>query len=361
MALLASSTASNVPLVVNFQLMRGLLSAARRKFPFYNGTLPGELSKNGSTAAVKWERLENLASATTTLSEVTGTTDAFFGRSTVLPSVSTANATVAKKGNAVMLTEEIDLMQMNLRAMRFMDLLGENAGHSLNLLMETIYSSFTQIRYSNNSAGGGTADTNVTSAITLTDVKYAVNLLNRASAIQFTTPAYGSQNITTSTVRSSYYGICHPDVEEDVRGLSGFVSVEQYGGYTETIPFEFGAVGGVRWCATEIIPISTGAGTTTEVGTIRGATSILNDVYSTYIYGKEAVGSVGLGMTHTTNAYSGYDPAKPPGVELIYKPIGTVGTDLYNEIATIAWKAWWAGAVLNANWGVKIRSGASVL
>lgn len=361
MAVLASSTASNIALGVNFQMIRGLLSAARRKFPFYNGTLPGELNKNGSTAAVKWERLENLASATSTLSEITGAQSAFFGRSTVLPTVSTQTATIAKKGNAVMLTEEIDLMQMNLRAMRFMDILGENAGHSLNLLMETIYSGFTQIRYSNGAAGGGTADTNVTSEIVLTDVKYGVNLLNRASAMQFTTPAYGSQNVTTSTVRSSYYGICHPDVTEDVRSLSGFVGVEQYGGYTETIPFEFGAVGGVRWCETEIIPISTGAGTTTSDGTIRGATSILNDVYSSYIYGKEAVGSVGLGMQHPTNAYTGYDPKKPPGIEIVHKPIGTVGTDLYNEISTIAWKAWWAGAVLNANWGVKIRSGASKL
>ena len=361
MAILASSTASNVALGVNYQLMRGLLSAARRKFPFYNGTLPGELSKNGSTASVKWERLDNLAAATTTLSEITGGQSAFFGRSTVLPTISTQTAAIAKKGNAVLLSEEIDLMQMNLRNMRFMDNLGENAGHSLNLLMETIYSGFTQIRYANGAAGGGTADTNVISAITLTDIKYAVNLLNRGSAITFTTPGYGDLKTGTNPTRSAYYGIAHVDVEEDIRGLTGFQDVVTYGGYTETMPFEFGAVGGVRWCATEIIPISTGAGTTTSAGTIRGATSILNDVYSTYIYGKEAVGSVGLGMQFGTTSTTGYDPKKPPGVELIYKPVGTVGTDLFNEVSSLAWKSWWAAAVLNAAWGVKVRCGASKL
>ena len=310
MAALVSNTTTSAPLGVNFQLMRGLLSAARRKFPFFNGTLPGELSKNGSTASVKWERIENLAAATTTLSEFSGTAAAFFGRDAVQPTVSTVTAAMAKKGNALILTEEVDLFNMNTRAMAFMDTLGENAGHSLNLLMESIYSAFTQIRYSNGAVGGGTADTNVTAGISLGDIKYAVNLLNRASAITFTTPGYGSQNVGSSPVRAAYYGIAHPDVEEDIRALTGFVDVVSYAGYTDTMPFEFGSVAGVRFCSTEIIPVSTGAGTTTAAG-IRGATAILNDVYSTYIYGKEAVGSVGLAKDFNTNSTVGFDPKKP--------------------------------------------------
>lgn len=360
MAVLASSTASNVALGVNYQLMKGLLSAARQKLPFFNGTLPGELTKNGGTASVKWERLENLAAATSTLSELAGSQSAFFGRSTVLPSISTVTAAMAKKGNAVLLTEEIDFYQMNLRAARFMDNLGANAGLSLNLLMESTFSGFTNVRYANGAVGGGTADTNVTSAISLNDIKYAVNLLNRNSAMQFMPSGYGSQNIGTLPVRQAYYGICHPDVEEDIRGLTGFVDAIQYGGYTELMPFEIGAVGGARFCVTEIIPVSTGAGTTTTTG-VRGATSILTDVYSTYIYGKEAVGSVGLGNMHATSSYEMYDPKNPPAVEVINKPLGTVGTDLFNEVQSIAWKAWFAAAVLNSAWGVKVRSAASKL
>ena len=361
MAILASSTASNVALGVNYQMMKGLLSAARKKLPFFNGTLPGQLSKNGSTASVKWERIENLTAATTAMSEITGTTSAFFGRSTVLPTVSTVTAAIAKYGNAVLLTEEIDLMQMNTRAMRFLDTLGANAGESLNALMESAYSTgFTTVRYSNGAAGGATADTNVTSAITATDIKYAVNFLNRQSAMRFTPETGGSTNIGTTPVRASYYGICHPDVEEDLRGITGFSSVELYAGQTQTMPFEIGHVGGVRWCVSEIIPITTSAGTTTATG-LRGASNILNDVYSSYIYGKEAIGSVGLGNMHATTSYEMYDPKNPPAVELINKPVGTVGTDLYNEVQSLAWKAWFAGKVLNANWGVKLRTGASKL
>lgn len=359
MAILASSTASNVALGVNFQMMKGLLSAARKKLPFFNGTLPGQLQKHGSTASVKWERLNNLDPTTTALSEVTGTTAAFFGRSTVLPTIATVTAAMAKYGQAVLLTEEIDLQQMNLRGARFADMLGANAGESLNRLMEAIFATATQVRYSNGSTGG-TADTNVVAAISLNDIKYSVNLLNRASAMMYTPNGFGMTNIGTVPIRASYYGICHPDVEEDIRGLSGFNDVVTYGGYTETMPYEFGAVGGVRWCATEIIPITTGGGTTSVVG-IRGASDTANDVYSSYIYGKEAIGSVGLGNMHATNSYEMYNPATPPAVEVINKPMGTVGTDLFNEVQSIAWKAWFAGAVLNAAWITKVRSGSASL
>lgn len=358
MAQLMSSIASNLALGVNYQMMKGLLSAARQKLPFFNGTLPGQLQKNGSTASVKWERLENLAAATTALGEVVGSPVAFFGRSTVQNTLSNVTVAIAKYGNAVLLSEEIDLQQMNVRAARFVDNLGANAGLTLNVLMEGVYSAGTTItRYAQSGAGGtASTDTQVVSHIKATDIQYCVNQLNRNSAMLFTSPAYGSQNIGTNPVRASYYGICHPDVEEDIRQITGFVSVEQYGGYTETLPFEFGAVGGVRFCVTEIIPIASGAGTVTADTIYRGAGVTSNDVYSTYIYGKEAVGSVGLGNMHATNSYEMYDPANPPAVELIVKPVGTVGTDLFNEVSSVAWKAWFAGKVLNANWITRVRS-----
>ncbi len=365
MALNVSST-SYVALGVNFQMMKGLLSAARKRLPFFNGTLPGQLEKNGSTASVKWERIDNLAPSTTALGQLDGAVSSIFlGRNTVTPNVSNVSVAMAKYGNALILNEELELQQMNMRSARFLDNLGANAGESLNLLMETEFRNATQIRYATGVAGGGANDSAVTSAIKLTDIQFCVNKLDRASAMRFTSAAYGSQNVGTSPIRASYYGICHPDVKEDIRGLSGFSDVSVYGGYTETMPYEFGHVGGVRWCDTEILPISTAVtGATTAQGTqvLRGIG--LNggyDVYSSYIYGKESVGSVGLGNMHATTSYEMYDPKNPPAVEVIYKPMGTVGQDLYNEISSLSWKAWFAAKILNATWITKVRSGASAL
>jgi hypothetical protein len=62
-------------------------------------------------------------------------------------------------------------------------------------------------------------------------------------------------------------------------------------------------------------------------------------VYTSYIYGREAVGTVGLGNMHASTSYEMYNPKYPPAVDVIFKPAGSAGAgDPYNEIASLAWK-----------------------
>jgi N4-gp56 family major capsid protein len=365
MAALATAT-TQVTLPVNFVLMKTLLSAARQKLPFLNGTMPGTLDRNQGSNAVKWRRIDNLSAATTALGEFSGTAAAFIGRDAVRPSVTDVTKEVKKYGNLVLTTEELDLYNVNSRNVQLMETLGANAGLSLNLIAEAEYQNATQIRYATAAAGGGANDSAVTSAITLNDIKWSVNKLNANSAMLFTPQTGGSTNIGTVPVRQSYYGICHVDVEEDIRSITGFIPVEQYGGYSETMPFEFGAVGGVRWCSTEIIPVSSAiTGATTSAGTqvLRGlGVNGGYDVYSSYIYGQEAIGTVGLGNMFAATSAEMYDPKNPPGVLPIYHAPGSSGIfDPYNEMASLAWKAFFAAKILNSGWIVKVRSGASKL
>ena len=356
------TTSSFLPQPVNYVLMKGLLSAARKKLPYFNGTLAGVLEKSGGSASVKWERINNLAAATSTLTELSGgTAAAFFGRNFVTPTLSVVTATILKKGNAILVDEEVDLFNVNTKAAKLLDTLGANAGESLNSLMFTAYQGLTNIRYSTGAAGGGAGVSYVSSAITLGDIKYAANIINENAGRTFTPIGFGSTNVGTQPIRSSYYGICHVDVEEDVRGLTGFIPVEQYAGYTETMPFEFGAVGGVRWSSTQVSTVSSGSGKASSLG-LRGASAKAHDIYDSFVYGQECIGTVGLGNMHATNSYEMYNPKNPPAVEIIYKALGSGGAlDPYNEVASLAWKAWHVGTILNNNWGVKIRSGASKL
>lgn len=363
MALLQSNFASTVPAPVNFVLMEQLLSAARKRLPFFNGTLPGELSTGKGASSVKWRRIENLAAVTSALSENTeGTTPAFgFGRSTVRPTITDVTAAIAKFGNGISTTEEIDLFNVNSNSLALMDTLGANAGESLNTLMRNIFDATTVlVRFgTQDSTTLATTLSSVAKSITLNDIQFSVNALNRNSAMRFTPAGFGSVNVGTSPIRQSYYGICHVDVEEDIRGLTGFIPVEQYGGYTETEPGEFGAVGGVRWCSTEIAPILTGQSTESAVsGQFRntgsaGVTTVQHDVYSTYIYGREAVGSIGLGEQHAKEIYMMYD--RVPTVEIIQHKPGSSGVaDPFNENGTLVWKSWFAGKRLNENWLIKV-------
>jgi N4-gp56 family major capsid protein len=355
MALLNSNFLSTVQGPVNFVLMETLLSAARKRLPYFNGTLPGSLEKAQGSASVKWRRIENLTAVTTALSEgAESVTPAFGnGRDSVRPTITDVTVAIAKFGNAITLSEEIDLFNVNSNSAALMDTLGANAGESLNTLMRDVFNGASIVVRIGNKVG---TYSSVATAISVNDIKWSVNQLNRNSAMRFTPAGFGSQNIGTQPIRQSYYGICHVDVEEDVRGLTGFIPVEQYGGYTETEPGEFGAVGGVRWCSTEIAPIiSDGSTESIVAGSFQESSATLHHVYTSFIYGREAVGSVGLGENHAKEIYMMYD--RVPTVELIYHKPGTSGiADMYNERGSLAWKAWFAGKVLNANWVVPVRT-----
>lgn len=356
MAALITPLDSSVPAPVNFVLMRGLLSAARKRLPYFNGTLPGELEESQGSASVKWRRINNLTAATTALAEVNGTAAAFLGRDAVQPTITDVTVATAKYGNAILVTEEVDLFNVNSKSAQLMDVLGANAGESLNTLMRDIFNGAANVRY----AAGAANDSAVNAAISLGDIKWAHNFLNRNSAMTFEPMGTGSPNYNTQPIRAAFLGICHPDVEEDIRDLTNFVGVEQYGGYTSTFPYEFGSVGGVRWSSTEIAPISSAASGVSN-NALRGTASA-PDVYSTFIYGRECIGSVGLGNMHAQTSSEMYDPLKPPAVSLIAHQPGSSGIfDLYNEMGSLAWKAWWAGKILNDNWLVKVRTGASNL
>lgn len=357
MPLNVSNLTSTVQAPVNFVLMRGLLSAARKVCPFFNETLPGALEKRGGSMSVKWRRIENLAAATTALSEHTENGPAVFGlgRSSVKPTIVDITKAVAKYGNAILLTEEVDLFNVNSNSMALMDTLGANAGESLNLVAATEYQNATQVRL----GGGVTSADAVITGISANDIKYAVNLLNRNSALRVFSMGTGSQNYNSQPIRQSYMGICHPDVEEDVRDLTGFIGVEQYGGYTSTFVGEFGAVNGVRFCSSEIAPITTGAGTTSVDG-FRGNSDDTNDLYDSFIYGREAIGTIGLGEQYAKEIY--LMGQRLPAVELIVHKPGSSGiADMYNEMGSIAWKAWHATKILDGRWIVKVRTLASDL
>ena len=182
MAAVVTTLTSNITAPVNFVLMKGLLRAASKKLPYFNGTKAGTLEKSQGSMSVKWRRIENLAVATTTLGEITGTAAAFLGRNSVQPVITDITGAIVKKGNAILLTEEVDLFNVNSKSADLLDTLGANAGESLNVLMRDEYSQATQIRRS----AAQTTDSSIGAAISLNDIKAAVNTLNRQSASKFT-------------------------------------------------------------------------------------------------------------------------------------------------------------------------------
>lgn len=359
MPLTISATDVELQKPVNVIFVQTLLRNAQARCPYFLGTEPGDLQKNGGTATIKWRRIENITPTTTALSELTGSASYMQGRDSTAASFTDVVATVAKYGQFFILNEEVDLFNFNGQTDKLVQVLGISAGRSMNQLQrDVVDDNATLVR-----ASGAASDGAITSKITAAAIHSVVNTLNRNSAMTFTPLSTGSTNIGTVPILPAFWGICHPDVAYDISQLAGFVSVEKYAGQVQTTMGEFGLYASagmsVRFVQTEDGTIDAGAGGAVGSTGLRNTASDV-DLYTTAIYGQDAIGSVGLGKRYTDGVYRAGDSLGP--VEMIAKGLGSGGTsDPYNEIQTLAWKAWHSGKILNSNWVRAIRSGATAL
>ena len=357
MALTITDDVTYLTKPINAVFQQTFLRRAQQVCPYFTGTVPGSLNKQSGTSTVKWRRVEQLAPSTVALSELTGTLSFMGARSSVTPSITDVLATVSKYGQFYIVNEEVELYEPNGTTNELVGTLGESAGRSLNELMAaTTEGSLTQV-YANNVASKAA----VVAKIATPDINYVINKLARNSARTFTGMTSGALEQTTAPILPSYWGFCHPDVAVDIAQLTGFTSVEKYAQQVNIAVGEIGyyslAGRGARFVMSEDASIGAGAGGTSSV--VRNTTGSA-DVYAVPIYGQDCLGSVGLGMKMTDGIYKAGD--NTGGWEIISHPRGSAGAgDPFNEIATLAYKFFFASAVLNSNWGLSIRCAASLL
>lgn len=360
MALTVSATNTELPRPVNTVFQQTLLRNAKVRCPYFLGTVPGELSTHMGSQNVAWRRINNLSSATGGLSELQGSAAYMQGRSAAALSVTAYTAVAAKYGNFVILNEEADLYNFNGQTDKIFEVIGINYGQSINQLQRNIVEDNATLIY----AGGATSDAAVTSSITVASIKLAMNTLDKNSTVTFNpmSPATGDMASGGNGLMPSYWAICHPDLAVDVTGLSGFIAAERYAGNVSLAMSEFGAmtVAGrtVRFISTEDASIDADSGGTNTSSAWNGTSDI--DLYTMPIYGQDAIGSVGFGDRYSDGTFMAGDTLGP--VSIIAHGLGSGGTsDPYNEIQTIAWKAWHTGAILNASWVRAIRCGVTSL
>lgn len=356
MALTISATNTELPLNVNNVLERTFLSRAIPLMTYLIGHKPTVFTGGKDTQTVKWRRIDEVSADTTALGEQTGNLAYGMGRSATALSDTVISATLAKYGQFVALSEEVEIFENPLLINEITGVLGEAAGKTVNRLQRNIMEGGSVIRY----AGGVASDGVVAAKTVNNDIKYAVNLLNRNNAKLFNPMTNGSTNIGTTPLRSSYWGLCHVDVEEDIRALTGFHGVEEYASQTNVVRGEFGSVNGVRFVSSTEATVDAGAGAASAASNGLRGTSDNTDVYSTMIFGQDFHGAVGFGKPYM-DGITGVD-TELSNVEMIIHPRGTSGSaDPFNETSTMAYKLWHTGAILDTRFGVELRTGAGVL
>lgn len=322
---MGATTRTQIPAEVNNFYDRTLLYRAIPLFVHTRWAQVRDIPRRAGTSTIKFRRYGNLPASTTPLSE--GITPAGSQLS-----VTDITATVAQYGNFVTITDVLDYESQDPVLMETAEILGDQAGDTLDQLTRDVINAGSNVYYSNSAH---TLRTQVAAGEIITDtvIKKTVRLLKNNKARRITKMVNATTGYNTTPLNASYVGICHPNTTYDLKGISSFVPVEKYSNTSNLMEGEVGKLDEVRFVETTNAKVFTGGGS----GSI--------DVYSTLVFGTDAYGTTRISGEALKN---------------IVKPLGSAGTaDPLEQRATSGWKGTFVAKILNDAFLVRIEHAVS--
>ena len=258
-----------------------------------------------------WNRYSPLAAATTALTEAANPTESNLTGATV-------SATVAEYGNWVKISSLLYGTSIDKAATEKTEVLAQNAAETLDTLVRNELASGATTQFA-----GGKASLSLVAAsdvLSSTEIRKAVRALKKANAIVY---------------EDGYFlGKVGPDTAYDLMGDTTWVNAHSYKDGKELYQGELGKLHKVRFLE---------ASSNQYFDNDGGVSSA--DVYSNFIHGQEAIGTVDLSGDNMRLIIKNSDKSD-------------TGNPL-NMFMTIGWKATFATKTLNSNWIINIKSGAT--
>lgn len=322
---MAATTTTTIPAEVNNFYDRTLLFRAVPLFVHTRWAQVRDIPRKAGTTTIKFRRYGNLTAATTALSE--GITPAGSQLS-----VTDITATVLQYGDYVTITDVLDYSSQDPVLMEAAEILGDQMGDTLDQLTRDVLAAGTNVYYAGASSTSRVT-VGATDLITLVFVQKVVRLLSNNKARRMTKMVNATTGYNTTPLNASYIGIVHPNTTYDLKGLTGWTSVEKYASTAGIMQGEVGKLDEVRFVETTNAKVFTGAG--------EGAI----DVYATIVFGSDAYGTTRISGEAMKN---------------IVKPLGSAGTaDPLDQRATSGWKATFVAKILNDAFLVRIEHAVS--
>jgi len=291
-------------------LAKTFLERSKAALPHAEGAKKRVHSRN-SGKTMTWNRYSPLAAATTALSEATNPSESNLTGGTV-------SATVAEYGNWVKISSLLYGTSIDAAAKEKTEVLAQNASETIDTLVRNELASGATTQFA-----GGKAYLSLVAAsdvLSTTEIRKAVKTLKKNNAL---------------TYEDGYFlGKIGPDTAYSLQGdNTTWIDVSKYAKATQVFKGEVGKLFGTRFIE---------ASSNQYFDDNAGASSA--DIYSNFIHGKEAFGTVDLSGDN---------------VRLIVKNSDKGDTaNPLNMFMTIGWKATFATKTLNPNWIVNIKTGA---
>lgn len=271
----------------------------------------------------------------------------------VTPSVSGASitdvtGTLLQFGDVHGVTDVIEDTHEDPVLNQFVGLSGEQAGATYEQYLYGILKGGTGVSYAN-----GTQPDHVNTPLTLDKQRAVIRALQASKASKITSILSGSTDIGTTPVEAAYVAVAHTDLGPDIRDLTGFTPVAQYGSMKPICEYEIGAVEDVRYILSpDLGPTANGGGA--HGGVVLSTGGTYADIYPILFFGKDAFATaplknVGIGKDSNLVVEPTIVRAKPSSAD----PLG--------QRSYVGWKAYFCGMRLNEAWMHRLVVGASVL
>jgi N4-gp56 family major capsid protein len=321
---MANTTRTEIPVENTEFYSRELLERALPALVHNRWAQVRDIPAGGGTDTIKFRKYSSLATNTTALSE--GVTPS--GKQL---SVTDVTAQVLYYGDFVTITDKVNYETKDPILTETADILGEQAGLSLDDLVKNVLAAGTVVQY----ASTATARTEITAAMKLTraEIKEAVRTLRTANAKPITNMIDPNDAYNTVPVGRSFVGIVSEDTLYDLDDAEGWIPVEKYPSQVNTMLDEVGSCANVRFVMTTNAKVFTSGG------------SGLVDVHGTLILGDNAYCVTRLAGKALQN---------------IVKPLGSAGSaDPLDQRATSGWKATFVAKILQQSFMIRIEHGVT--
>ena len=179
------------------------------------------------------------------------------------------------------------------------------------------------------------------------DQRRVTRAFKRQNAAYITKKTASTPNYGTVAARASYIGLVHPDLENDIRALTGFKDAVDYGASQAADEFEIGTVEDVRYIRSTIFESFADAGG--NKGTMVSTSGVKADVYPIIYLAAHAAASVPLKGKNAITA------------PIVRNP-GTISdSDKLGQRGHVGWKAYFGCVILNQLFISRLECGATEL
>lgn len=284
-----------------------------------------------STKTVKFRRYEALDATPTKLTEGVTPTSQSLTTTDIL-------VTLDQYGGLVTLTDVLIDTSDSEPLKNAAEVIGEQAAEMIERVRLDVLLGGSNVEYANGNARG-----DVNTPITLDLQRRIVRKLKNQKARGITTIVRSTPSFNTENVAPSFVAVCHPDCESDIRDMTHFQDVKDYGSVS---PWEneIGAVEQVRYLFTTLMAAYPDAGG--NAGTAVLSTSGTKaDVYPILFIAKDAYGIVPFKNTSAVTP-------------IIVNPSPSA-SDPLGQRGHVAWKSMQAAVILNQAWLVRAEVAVS--